>query len=128
MPTPGEMVAKYIELRDYTKAEQEAFDARMKPYTDGMFAIEGAIMLYLNEQNLENLKAEAGTAFKVRTFHAKVTDRDALFNFVQESGAFELLTAAVSKDAVKEYMEEHQDNPPPGVDVATTTKVNFRRS
>ena len=122
------MIARYIDLRDHCKARQEEFDAEMKPYEDAMVAIEGAVMLILNEQGLDNLKAPAGTAFKATTFHTKVSSREALMNFVAEHGAFDLLTAAVSKDAVKAFMEENNQNPPPGVDISTFTKVQFRRS
>lgn len=126
--TPGELIAKYIEIRDYMKAEADAFAERMKPYDESLTAIEGTIGLMLNEQGLENLKSDMGTAYKTHLFQARVSNKDALMEYVTDHGAYELLTAAVSKDAVKDFMAEHQGNPPPGVDVSTITKVNFRRS
>lgn len=128
MPTPGELIAKYIEVRDYVKKRQDAFDAELKPYTEGLTAIEGQLFIELENSGLENLKSESGTAYKVRTMHAKVADKDTLMTFVAEHGHFELLTAAVAKDAIKDFMEEHQNNPPPGVDVTYTTRINIRRS
>ncbi len=124
----SEIIGKYIEYRDYLAKRQEAFDLEIKPYQDAMTVLSGAMQLQLIEAKEESVRTEAGTAYLSTTLHARVKDREALMNFVREADAFDLLTAAVSKDAVKQYIDEHQQALPPGVEVTYITKCNFRRA
>lgn len=124
----SEIIGKYIEYRDFLAKRQEAFDLEIKPYQDAMTVLSGAMQLQLIEAKEESVRTEAGTAYLSTTLHARVKDRDALMNFIRESDEFDLLTAAVSKDAVKAYLDEHQGALPPGVETTFITKCNFRRA
>lgn len=126
--TIGEMIKKYVELRDFMKLRAEARAVEDKPYNEAMETIEGIVLQHLNENSEQSIKTEWGTAYKSTTMSAKVASPEDFFNYVREADAFQLLTSAVSKDAVKEHMEEHQGTPPPGIDVTYFTKVNFRRA
>jgi len=123
-----EIIARYIAMRDYLAQRQEAFDAEIKPYKEGMDALAGMVQLELNQRGEESVKTEAGTAYLSKTMTVKVKDRHALFDFIRESDEFDLLTAAVAKDAVQQYMDEHQGAMPPGVEAAYFTRCNFRRA
>jgi hypothetical protein len=123
-----ELISRYIQYRDHLAAEQEKFDLIQKPYKDAMEVLAGAMLQQLNTSGEESVRTDAGTAYKSTTMHARVTDREALFNFVRESDEFDLLVAGVAKDAVKVYSEEHQGALPPGVEVTFITRCNFRRS
>jgi hypothetical protein len=127
-PTVAAMVKKYIEFRDLLKARSDARAEEDKPYVEGMQVIEGMVALALKDQGVDSMKTEWGTAYKSTTMTCRVVDRDALMDYVREADAFNLLTAAVAKDAVREHMDEHQNQTPPGVDIVYFTKVNFRRS
>lgn len=127
-PTIGEIVKRYVELRDFMKARNEKRAEEDKPYLDAMTSLEGFVLDHLNRENEQSVKTEWGTAYKSTTMSAKVVDAEALFDYVRNTDEFHLLTAAVAKDAVKEHMDEHQGSPPPGVDIGYYTKVNFRRS
>lgn len=124
----SEIIGKYIEYRDFLAKRQEAFDLEIKPYQDAMTVLSGAMQLSLINQGEESVRTEAGTAYLSTTLHARVKDREALMNFIRESDEFDLLTAAVSKDAVKAYLDEHQGALPPGVETTWIQKCNFRRS
>lgn len=124
----SEIIGKYIAIRDWLAARQEAFDAEMKPYLEAQTALSGAMQLQLIEAKEESVRTESGTAYLSTTLHARVKDREALMNFIRESDEFDLLTAAVAKDALKVYLEEHQQALPPGVEVTYITKCQFRRA
>lgn len=124
----NEIIERYIQYRDFLAAEQEAFDLKNRPYREAMEVLSGAMLLELNNSGEESVRTEAGTAYKSTTLSARVKDPEALFNFVRESDAFDLLVAGVAKDAVKTYIAEHQGALPPGVEAAYVTKCNFRRA
>lgn len=125
-PTDADLVAKYISYRDFVAKEQEALNAKLKPYNEAITMIAGAMQIRMKEAGAESIRTEFGTAYVSTTTQFKVVNRDDFFNFIREADAFELLTAAVAKDAVKQYADEHQGQIPPGLEQSWFTKVNFR--
>jgi hypothetical protein len=122
------IIRKYIEFRDFKDERTKAFDAEMKPIDEAMEMLAGYMHTRLNERGDDSVKTEFGTAYRQRTMSVRTADKDALFNFVREADAFELLAGNVSKDAIKSYAEEHGGLYPPGIDVTFISKTLFRRS
>lgn len=117
------VVAHYVRLRD-TVAEIEAeAKARIEPIKADMQLIEAALLKYMQEHGLENLKTAAGTAYIAERTSATVQDWDALLEYILDNEAFDLLERRVNKTAFLERKAE-----PPGVKMSTTLAVNFRRS
>jgi len=125
--TPDELIALYIKLRDFKAGLIKEQKAALAPYDEAMTAIENALMEALNAAGVSSMKGEHGTAFKKQSMSVKTVDRDALFEYVLNTGKFNYLTAAVSKEAVVEHLEAHNNVPPPGVDVTLFTEVQVRK-
>ena len=126
--THAEMIKKYLEIKDYIEREQKAFDEKTEPYTKAMSTIANHLLEVLNTQGGQSIKTDFGTAYKATSMAAKVVDREEFYNFVFDHRAHNYLTAAVSKDAVKEFMEINNGLLPPGIEISNFTKVNIRRS
>lgn len=126
--TDGAIIKRYIEFRDLLDERAKAREAEDKPIVEGMQLLEGAMALRLKERGDESVKTEYGTVYQSRTMSTRTADKEALFNYVREADAFHLLAGNLSKDAIKEHMEEHQQQPPPGVDVTFFMKTLFRRA
>lgn len=124
----NQIIGKYVEYRDYVKAQQDALDEKLKPYKEAMATIETALNQHLLQTNQESAKTESGTAYVSNVMSTKVESREALMEYVRDNRAFDLLSAAVSKEAVKEHMDAKGGYPPPGVNVAFIRKINVRRS
>lgn len=125
----GEMIQQYIKLRDYVEAQTKAFEETMKPYKDGMASIEAAVSQQIIELGGESIKTEFGTAYRTTVMAVKMADRQAFMEFVtQDWGEREVfLTSAVTKEAVKDWLEQNNSKPP-GLDVNWIHKTNFRRA
>ena len=125
---PAELIKKYIELRDWLEADTAAVDARQKPYKDGMVAIEGMVQQELIKDGADNIKTPFGTAYRTTHMSVKMADRGTFEQFVSSlPEPFSYFTNAVSKEKIKEYIEAN-GAAPPGIDITTIAKVNFRRS
>lgn len=127
--TPGDLVQRYLELRAYVEARTKAFEDELAPYKQGMETIEGAVHKYLDDNNLDNIKCETGTAFKKSGTRVRVVDRNAFNEFVGQQPDFSGLayfTNAVSKEMIVEYVKQHE-TPPPGVDYTRYIEVQFRK-
>lgn len=125
----GEMIQQYIKLRDYVEAQTKAFEETMKPYKAGMATIENAVSQQIIELGGESIKTEFGTAYRSTTLAVKMADRQAFMEFVtQDWGEREaFLTSAVTKDVVKDWLEQNNSKPP-GLDISYIHKTNFRRA
>ena len=69
------------------------------------------------ENEVESFKTEHGTAYKTTTLSVRTADKDAFSRYVIGSEAWGLVDMRPLKDGVKEFMEENDQSPPPGVDV-----------
>ena len=127
--TAADLVKKYIELRDAReKLLDEFMEKKIKPIDQAMTALEGGAAELLRETGQTALKTEHGTAYTSTVLSVKCTDRSVFLSYVFEHRAEHFLTSHVQKEAVKEYMDENKGRAPPGVDVTTIQRVNFRRA
>lgn len=128
MTTPDALIKQYVALRDKVKAEEDFLSEKLKPYKQAMQAIEGFLAITLREAGAESIKTEFGTVYTTRIMSAKVADREAFLTYVLEYGETDFLTSAVSKEAVKAYMEKNDGQFPPGIEVGYMQNVNVRRA
>ena len=144
-PTDDALIARYRELDDYCAAVTEQMNAQLAPYREGMDAIKNEMLRRLNERspNLAekaNSKTEHGTAFRVRHFDAKVTDRDTFLRWCIDRWAeggnemFNIKPIASEKSELRRWIEENRDPVtneekfPPGLEVERTVSVNIRKA
>lgn len=128
-PTLGELVAKANEITDFIKAEDDAHDAALKPYKDGLTLIKGMVLGMLQASGQQNAKIEGeGTAYQQTTSSVKVDNREAFLDFIAAEGKWEMLQVGVLKEPVEAYVEANNGTPPPGVKLEYFTKCNIRRS
>lgn len=129
MITDAQLVEQYLKLKAHVASRQEAFDAEIKPYKDGMTVIENAFLERLTERGADNTKTGAGTAYKSTIRGFKVVDQAALLKFVTEQGgSMELIDIKVLKDPVKDWVENTGSLPPGVVENEPFTRINIRRS
>lgn len=117
------IIALYIALR--TQIEQVEADT-IAPLKQAMGDLEVAMGAKLEAAGEQSSSTTAGTAFFETTDSVTCQDPDALFNFVRDNEAWDLIEKRASKTGVKAFMEERKEMPP-GVKYATFRKVKFNR-
>lgn len=129
-PTHADCIGQYIKLRNFIAARQEAFDTEMQPYRDAMKALEDWGTNVLNDlagddDAKASLATPQGTMFRKKKLYIKVSDRDKWFEFVfSDADNVRYLTAAVSSDEVKLYMEKYKCAPP-GIESTVARTIQF---
>jgi len=117
----GKFINFYIRLR----AEKEAIEKRHKeelaPIKEKMQTIEAALQKIMQDQGLKNLRSDRGTAYLANVANVKVSDKEALINFVKSHGRWDALDIKANKTVAQE--EEI-----PGVEVTRGVKTNIRVS
>src|SRR6267154_301481 len=106
-PTIGDMIAKHNEIKALVEAEDEAHDVKMKPYKQAMATLVNTCGALLQEQNAQNFKSDAGTAYLQHGLSVKVDNRAEFLKFMIEQNAWDFLDAGVLKDPVRGYLDKN---------------------
>ena len=130
--TDDQMIAQFIKLRNYVDAQSKAFEETMKPYKDGMGAIENYFSAKLNEmapdtEGKASIATSGGTVFRKKEMAVSIADREAWFNFIGSDfeANMRFLTTAVTKKEVQEFITKYQQLPP-GLNAQWIYKTQFR--
>jgi predicted RNA-binding protein (virulence factor B family) len=126
--TTGELVDKYVELRDRKAEIAKTIKTKTDKIDAAMKQIEAILLKKLEAEDEESIRTASGTVYKSVKTGVRVADWDAVLAHILENEAYEMLTKGVSKDAVKSYREEHDGDIPPGVNLYEEITINIRRS
>ena len=130
--TPTDLIAQYIKLRDKRDAITAEYKAQIAPYEAAMEALENAMTAKLlalgPDEGKRNISTNAGVAFRQKWTSVRVEDRDSWLDFVFNIDGKQFITTHVAKDAVTEWIDEHNGNLPPGIKYEAGYKTIIRRS
>jgi hypothetical protein len=91
-----------------------------------METIESYFMDLANKTGQTNFGTPEGLAFVTTESRCGVEDFNKVIEFAKEHDAWHLITKGVSKNAVKDYLDEHNQLPP-GVNFTTRKVIQIRR-
>ena len=114
---------KMQDERDRLAAECKKADDAIKKQQD---AVGDALLAAMTEMGGDSLKTEAGVVERKRSMKPSAADWGAVYRFVVENDAFELLHKRLSSTFVEKYAKEH-DALPPGINVYTEFKVTVKK-
>ena len=124
--TVDEVVAAYIKLRLKKEQMEAEVKAETKKIVEKMDKFEAWLKVQADAQGVTSFKTKHGTAFLKTTDYANVENWDAALNFILDNQAFDLLNKAVSKVAVRGYIDANKAVPP-GVSYGTKIEVEVRK-
>ncbi len=126
--SPAEYIGQYIKIRNYIAAQEATFKKAMEPYHAALEQIEGHMAGVLQQQAGADGKASIataqGTCFRKLQTSIKVVDREDWMDFIFDGRREGFITNHVSKDAIREYMDQFQSTPP-GIDVVPFYQIQF---
>lgn len=127
-PTPADCIQQYIKIRNHIDAQTQAFQQQMKPYQDAMDKLEAYMaalaLAEVGPSGKWSLATPAGTAFRKLYSSVKVANRDLWMDFVFDGRKEGFVTNHVPKDAVAEYIETYNKEPP-GLDISSAYRIQF---
>lgn len=130
MPLPLEhLIEKYIKIRDHRSALKKQFDAKDGELKALQEKIEARFLQTMNETGTDQLKVKGvGMVLRSERVLANAKDWEAIWQHVMESGNVDLLQRRLSSKAVQEFMESHEGDAPPGIQVVVERGVTVRRT
>jgi hypothetical protein len=114
------MRGKHDELLQQFKQEEEALK-------DQMTKIKGALLDHCKEHNVESVRTTEGLFFRTTKQSYWTNDWESMGKFVVEHQAPELFEKRLHQGNVKQFLEEHPELLPPGLNVESQYSVTVRR-
>ena len=118
------LVKIFIKMRD-KKAEHEA---AIRKINEEQELIEIELLRIAAETGSSGFKTAHGTTYISQETRYTVSEGNAFFNFVKETGNVDLLERRASASNIRQYMEDHDGEIPPGLSWFKQDRMKIRRS
>ena len=123
----GERIEVYLAGRLRLEQEEKALKEKQAQLKELMDGIEQVFLSEMTEDDAQNYKCDAGTAYKVVKTSVTTADKPMFLNFVEEKGLQHMLDIRPLKSTVEEYIEENGEVPP-GLNMSRIAVVQIRKS
>ena len=123
--TFAQLTEDYTAIRDLIATKE----AEIKPLKEVAEKIGEALLAKMNELDMKSAKAKSGARVDtVKNLSTKVEDREAWMTFVFEQGDDSFITNHVAKEAIEQYMDDHEGEAPPGIKVESMLSLRFTKA
>lgn len=122
-----QLVTVYIKMRDARQKLQKEFDdadSRIKEQQD---QVTQALLELCKDTGADGLRTAAGNVFKTVKTRYWTSDQKSLKEFILDNDAFELLENRIHQTNMKNFLEEHPDKFPKGLNIDSRYSVTVRR-
>lgn len=123
----NDVVKQYLDLRRQVESIDEEAKRQKALLRTEMSKLEAAITKHAQDDGLVTVPTMHGTVYWSTHYSCTCANRDALFDYVREHEAWDLLESRPSKSAVKSLVEA-TGAPPPGVNFSGYRVLNIREN
>lgn len=125
--TQQKLVRVFVKMRDARAALKREWEEQDTTIKQQQELIEQLLLKEMNDNGLESFRTGAGTAYKTVKLIPQGSDWGVFYNWVKEHDAFDFIFKRIKADMVKDYMDQHNGQVPPGVSVYSVQGVTIRR-
>ena len=118
----------YIKMREKKAEITHQMEEQISKIDSDMKTVKTAILEHMKAIGAESLRTDAGTVYRtVRTTYS-TTDWESMGKFILEHEVPELLEKRLHQGNMKQFLEEHPELLPPGLNVDSEYTVTVRRN
>lgn len=118
----------YRNIRDAKAQINREAEAKVAELDEKLAKIEAVMLKILNDGNGEGIRTASGTFFRKMDVVPSGQDWAAFYAWVKENDAFDALERRIKKTFIVDYMNNHDGEIPPGVNVFRRFKVEVRKN
>lgn len=121
------LVKVYIKMRDKHTELLHAFQEQENALKEKMAKVKIALLDHCKEHNVESVRTAEGLFFRTIKQSYWTNDWESMGKFIVEHQVPELLEKRLHQGNVKQFLAEHPDLLPPGINVDSEYSVTVRR-
>lgn len=126
--TAAKLTEVYIKIRDARDTLAKEYAAKDADLEKQLGMVAAKLLEICKEEDLDSLRTNAGTVTRKVNTRYWTSDWHAMYEFIQEHGAFDLLEKRIHQTAMKTFMQENPDVLPPGLNAESKYTVSVRRA
>jgi hypothetical protein len=124
----NELVKVYIKIRDAKAAKTAEMEDAIKALQDQMDLVEHELLEICKTTGQDGGKTEHGSFTRSVKTRYWPSDWDAMYRFIKEHDAPELLERRVSQTNFKDFLQANPDTLPEGMNVESRYSILVRRA
>jgi hypothetical protein len=118
----------YIRIRDAKAKLKAEYDAEELKLNEQMDTIKRALLDHCKEHGVESVRTKHGLFYRTTKTRLWTGDWQAMHRFIMDHGLPEFLEKRLNQTAVKAYLEENPENPPPALNIDTEYAISVRKA
>lgn len=123
----GQLIAAYRRARERRDNAKTEFSKSQEPLLKLMGHLEAEALRRMQERGTDSFKSkEFGTCYTSTDVSVTTSDKSAFFDWLQETGQWELADVRPAKKEVQNFAENTGGDLPPGVDMSMKLSARFR--
>lgn len=121
------LVSAYIKIRNQRKVIKEAYDAEDAELETQLKMISDALLGMCTELGADSIKTPFGTAFKSSKTRYWTNDWGSMYDFIKQHDAMQLMEQRIHQTNMKQFLEEHPEELPMGLNADSQTTITVRK-
>lgn len=122
-----ELSVQYIRLRQKREILKERFTAEDGELEKAMAEIEAQLLDTLNASNSNSMSTNSAVVIRTVRKRYMPSNWNAVYELIKKHDAYSLLEKRVHNGNMKDFLEEHPDEYPAGMNVDSRYAVTVRR-
>ena len=122
-----ELSAKYIELRTEREQLKHNYEAEDAKFEERMTELESKMLEIMNSADASSISTTNAVVMRKVTSRYNPTNWDAVYEMIARHKAFGILHKRVHDTNMRQFLEEHPDEYPAGLNVDRSYQVVVRR-
>lgn len=125
--SPERLVKVYIKMRNKRAELSAAFDEQDNKIKAQMEKVKQALLDYCKDHNIESVRTAEGLFYRTVKTNYWTSDWESMRNFIVEHKVPELLHERIHQGNMKQFLEDHPELLPPGLNVDSEYGITVRR-
>lgn len=125
--TADQLVAIYIKMRDKKDVIKRDMEAQVVEIEEQMQVVGQQILEICKDTGAESIRTAHGTAYRTIKQRFWTNDWEAMHKFIRENEAMELLERRIHQTNMKQFLEEHPELRPAGLNIDREYAITIRR-
>ncbi len=121
------LVRVYLKMNATLTEMRHAYEAQEKTLKEKMATVKGALLEHCKEHNVDSVRTSEGLFYRTVKRDYWTSDWDSMRKFIVEHKVPELLHERIHQTNMKQFLEEHPDLLPPGLNVDSEYTITIRR-
>lgn len=126
--TADKLVETYVKIRDKRAELKKAFDLKNAELEAQQKELEVALLEILNTVGGENIRTAHGTATRSLKTRYWTSDWKSMYQVIREFDAPQLLEQRIHQTNMKQFLGEHPDVLPMGLNISQAYAITVRRA